>query len=70
MQKCREGIVTILSEDDEDLISRKLQELMEVVWDTFQRRRLVLRPPQRKRRARLVQSDSDAGEQPPLDSLF
>ena len=70
MQKCREGIVTILSEDDEDLISRKLQELMEVVWDTFQRRRLVLRPPQRKRRARLVQSDSDDGEQPPLDSLF
>ena len=70
MQKCREGLVTILSEDDEDLISRKLQELMEVVWDTFQRRRLVLRPPQRTRRARLVQSNSDAGEQPPLDSLF
>ena len=70
MQKCREGLVTILSEDDEDLISRKLQELMEVVWDTFQRRRLVLRPPQRTRRARLAPSDSDPDELPPLDSLF
>ena len=70
MQKCREGLVTILSEDDEDLISRKLQELMEVVWDTFQSRRLVLRPPQRTRRARLVQPDCSAGEPPSLDSLF
>ena len=66
-----EGHVIILSEDDAELLTRRLHELGELVWDVLSRRRVLLRAPHGARNAKVIPMPRPpAVQRAPLDEIF
>jgi hypothetical protein len=71
MTKRPEGQVIILSESDAEALVSRLSDLAELVWETLERRRVVLRAPHGSRNAKVIPLRHPAAvDRAPLDELF
>lgn len=72
MTKRLEGAVVILSEADAEAISRKLHEVTTLIWDTIQRRKMLLREPEARAKAKVIplRTTSPALDPMSLDDIF